>query len=51
MELFVKDDSGNHAVFTEQGVSASHVTAGEVLDVVSRLLSCSGQASDAVSAY
>ena len=31
----VKDDSGSYAVFTEQGSSASHMTAAEVLDVVS----------------
>ena len=29
----VKDDSGNFSVFTEQGVSASHMTAAKVLDV------------------
>ena len=48
---FVKDDSGNYAVFAEQRASASHMTAAKVLDVISRLLGCSGQASDAVSAY
>ena len=47
----MKDDSGNFAVFTEQGASASHMTAARVLDVISRLPWCSGQASDAVSAY
>ena len=47
----VKDDSGNHAVFTEQGASASHMTAAKGLDVNSRLHGCSGQAGDAVSAY
>ena len=35
----------------EQGSSASHMTAAQVLDVVSRLLDCAGEASDAVSAY
>ena len=44
-------DSGNYDVFTEQGASASHITAAHVLDVISRLPGCSGQASDAVSAY
>ena len=47
----VKDDSGNNAVFAEQGASTSHMTAAQVLDVISRLPGCSGQASDAVSAY
>ena len=45
----VMDDSGSHAVFTEQGSSASHMTAARVLDV-SALLDCAGEASDAVSA-
>ena len=36
----VKDDSGNYAVFT-----------ATVLDVISRLLGCSGEASDAAGAY
>ena len=47
----VKDDSRNHAVFTEQGASASHMTAAKGLDVNSRLHGCSGQAGDAVSAH
>ena len=33
----VKDDSGSCAVFTEQGSSASHRTAAQVLCVISRL--------------
>ena len=28
----VKDDSGSYAVFTEQGSSASQMTAGKVMD-------------------
>ena len=47
----VKDDSGSCAVFIEQGSSASHMTAAKVLDVISKLPGCEGQASDAVSAY
>ena len=43
----VKDDSGSYAVFTERGSSASHMTA-KVLDVITRLPGCAGQASDAV---
>ena len=47
----VKDDSGAYAVFTEQGSSASQMTAAKVMDIISRLLGCDGQAADAVSAY
>ena len=47
---FVKDDSGSYAVFTEQGSSASQMTAATVMDVISRLPGCAGQAADAVSA-
>ena len=46
----VKDDSGSYAVFTEQGSSASQMTAAKVVDIISRLPGCSGQAADAVSA-
>ena len=38
----VKDDSGWFAVFTEQGSSASQVTAAKVMDIVSRIPGCSG---------
>ena len=44
----VKDDSAPHAVFTEQGSSASQMTAAKVMDVISRLPDCDGQAADAV---
>ena len=47
----MKDDSGSYAVFTEQGSSASQMMAAKVMDVVSRLPGCAGQAADAVSAY
>ena len=47
----VKDDSGAYSVFTEQGSSASQVTAAKVMDIISRLPGCAGQAADAVSAY
>ena len=47
----VKDDSGWYAVFTEQGSSASPMTAAKVMDIIFRLPGCSGQATDAVSAY
>ena len=46
----VKDDSGSCAVFTEQGSSASQMTAAKVMDIISRLPGCAGQAADAVSA-
>ena len=48
----VKDDSGANAVFTEQGSSASQVTAAKKKkDVIARQLDSGGQAADAVSAY
>ena len=47
----VKDDSGANAVFTEQGSSASQMTAAKVVDVIARLPDCDGQAADALSAY
>ena len=47
----VKDDSGSYAVFTEQGSSASQMTAAKVMDIISRLPGCARQAADAVSAY
>ena len=47
----VKDNSGSCAVFTEQGSSASQMTAPKVMVIISRLPGCDGQAADAVSAY
>ena len=47
----VKDDSGSYAVFTEQGSSASQMTAAKIMDIISRLPGFDGQAADAVSAY
>ena len=46
----VKDDSGSYAVFTEQGSSGSQMTAAKIMDIISRLPGCDGQAADAVSA-
>ena len=43
----VKDDSGFYAVFTEQGSSASQMTAAKAMDIISRLLGCARQAADA----
>ena len=37
-------------VFTEQGSSASHVTAAKAINVIARLPGCTGQAADAASA-
>ena len=48
--IFVIDDSGSCAVFTEQGSSASQMAAAKVIDIISRLPGCAGQAADAVSA-
>ena len=47
---FVKDDSGCSAVFTEQGSSASQMTAAKITDIISILPGCDGQAADAISA-
>ena len=47
----VKDNSGSYAVFTEEGSSASQMTAAKIMDIISRLPDCDGQAADAVSAY
>ena len=47
----VKDDSGSYAVFTKQGSLASQMTTAKVMDIISRLPGCDGQAADAVSAY
>ena len=46
----VKDDSSSYAVSTEQGSSASQMTAAEVMDLISRLPGCDGQAANAISA-
>ena len=47
----VEDDSGSYVVFTEQGSSAPQMKAAKVMDIISRLPGCAGQAADAVSAY
>ena len=47
----VKDDPGSYAVFSEQGSSASQMTAAKIMDIISRLPGCDGQAADAASAY
>ena len=47
----VKDESGSCAEFTEQGSSATQMTAPNVMAVIARLPGCAGQAANAVSAY
>ena len=48
----VKDDSGSCAVFTEQGSSASQMTAAKIMDIISRLPGCDGQAAErSISLY
>ena len=47
----MKDDLGSCAVFTEQGSSASQMTAAKVMDILPRQPGCAGQAADAVSAF
>ena len=51
VELYSEVTSGSYAVFTEQGSSASQMTAAKIMNIVSRLPGCDGQAADAVSAY
>ena len=46
----VEDNSGSYAVFTEQGSSASQMTAAKIMDIISRLPGRAGQAADAVTA-
>ena len=50
-EDIVKDDSGSYAAFTEQGSSASQMTAAKVMNVIARVPDFDGQAADAGSAY
>ena len=47
----VEEGSGAYAAFTEQGSSASQMTAAKVMDVIARLPDCDGQAADAVSTH
>ena len=48
----VKDDSGSYAVFTQQGSSASQMTAAKVMDIfIQTARLCDGQAADAVSSF
>ena len=47
----VKYELGYAAVFTDQGSSASFLSASKLLDVVSMLPNCDGAQSDAPQAY
>ena len=47
----VRDETGYFAVFTEQGASASQMSAAKFLDAIARMPRMSGQAADAVKAY
>ena len=44
----VKDNSGAYAVFTEQGSSASQMTAAKIMDIIFRLPGCDGQATQII---
>ena len=50
VELYF-EATGSYAGFTEQGSSASQMTEARVMDIISRLQGCAGQAADAVSVY
>ena len=47
----VRDETGYFAVFTEQGASASQMSAAKFLDAIARMPGMTGQAADAVKAY
>ena len=47
-ETLLRSIQARYAVLTEQGSSASQMTAAEIMDVIAR--GCDGQAADAVSA-
>ena len=40
----------DHMQYFEQGSSASQMTAAKIMDIISRLPGCEGQAADATSA-
>ena len=46
-----KDESGYLAAFSEQGTSASHMSAAKSLDAIARMQDCDGEDSDATGAY
>ena len=44
------ENASSHTVFIKQESSASQMTAAKIMDIISRLPGCDGQAADAVSA-
>ena len=46
-----KDEDGHYAVFTEQGTSASQMSATKFIDVIARVPGNAGEDSDALKAY
>ena len=44
----MKDETDFHAVFTEQGASASQMAAAKFLDTIVRMPGMGGQGADAV---
>ncbi len=44
----VTNENGQFAVFTEQGASAFHMAAAQIMDAISRLPGNDGEDSDAV---
>ena len=47
----VKDENAHHAIFTEQGASASNMAAAKFMDAIARMPGNDGEDSDAVGAY
>ena len=47
----VKDETGCYAVFSEQGTSASHLSAAKSLDYIARIPGNAGGDSDAIGAH
>ena len=47
----VRDENGVHAVFSEQGTSASNLAAAKFIDAIARFPGCDGENANASSAY
>ena len=47
----VKDETGGHALFSDQGSSASRMGGAKMIDAIARMPGMSGENSDAVAAY
>ena len=50
-EVIVKDETGNYAVFSEHGTSASHLMAAKFVDAIAHVHGMDGEDSDATGAY